>query len=364
MDFKLIYRNIFSLFINLFLSVEEKFDNNLGSPKKFLIIRQHNQFGDMLATVPLFRAIKEKYPGCEITVVASQANYRALEENPLVDRLFVFEKGKILNSEYRSGFRKLLRDNYDVAIVPVTVAISNTSCIFASLSDAKIKIGPKSLSGKNNSLRKLFNYRVNLDWKKYPDAHVSDFIQDIVRQFGIATRDFSSIVVYKDEDKKCAEEFIRSLGSENNDLLIGLHVGAAKPQNRWSLDKYIKLIEMLNEKYSVKFYLTGSKADQEQLDYIKQNCNIKVGYYISPIPPLAAIVEMSSLFITNDTGVMHVAGTLRTPQISLFGQTNPFNWAPVGENKYFLRKSELIDDISVDDVFKLAQFIIDKSLNK
>ena len=364
MNFRLIYRNIFSFFINLFLSVEEKSDNNLGLPRKFLIIRQHNQFGDMLATVPLFRAIKEKYPECEITVIASQTNYRALEKNPFVDRLFVFEKNKIFNSEYRTSLRKILKDKYDVSIVPVTVAISNTSCIFAALSDAKIKIGPKSLSGKNNSLKKLFNYRINLDWRKYPDAHVSDFIQDIVRQFGISTRDFSSIVIFNNEDRNYAKDYIKSLGKQDNELLIGLHIGAAKPQNRWSLDKYIKLIGMLNEKYNAKFYLTGSDADKEQLDYMKQNCSTQVGFYITGISFLAAIIEKSSLFITNDTGVMHVAGTLRTPQISLFGQTNPFNWAPVGENKYFIRKSELIDDISVDDVFKLAQFILDKSLTR
>ena len=69
---------------------------------------------------------------------------------------------------------------------------------------------------------------------------------------------------------------------------------------------------------------------------------------------------MSDLFISNDTGIMHVAGTTETPQISIFGPTNPFNWAPIGINKYFIRKSELIDDVSVEDVYHLCEMILSK----
>jgi heptosyltransferase-2 len=59
---------------------------------------------------------------------------------------------------------------------------------------------------------------------------------------------------------------------------------------------------------------------------------------------------------------MHVAGSVETPQISLFGPTNPFNWAPVGPNKFFLRKSDFIDDISVEDVISLFNYIVEKHI--
>jgi heptosyltransferase-2 len=58
---------------------------------------------------------------------------------------------------------------------------------------------------------------------------------------------------------------------------------------------------------------------------------------------------------------MHVAGTTKTQQITLFGPTNPFNWAPIGENKLFIRKSDLIDDISVQDVLDLCESVLKKS---
>ena len=58
---------------------------------------------------------------------------------------------------------------------------------------------------------------------------------------------------------------------------------------------------------------------------------------------------------------MHVAGTTKTPQVSIFGPTNPFNWAPIGNNKFFIRKSDLIDDVSVDDVYSLCTLILPKN---
>ena len=83
------------------------------------------------------------------------------------------------------------------------------------------------------------------------------------------------------------------------------------------------------------------------------------------IPQLAALISVSDLFITNDTGVMHVAGATDTPQISIFGPTNPFNWSPLGPGKFFIRKSDLIDDVTVNDVYDICLMILgDKNVKE
>lgn len=357
------FKKITSQLLKNFLSVDEKLDKKLVPLKNILIVRQHNQFGDMLASVSLLRALKESYPDCKITLLASRENYFAMFNNPLIDDLFVFEKNKLVNPFYLAKLKSVLRRNYDLAVVPVTVAISSTSCILARLSDAKIKIGPNSLNGKTNELNFVFDYRIDLNWKKCPDSHVSDFILDIVRPFGIKTKNYSSIINFSDDDISKAKDFIQSLKINDGELLIGFHVGAGKPHNRWNLDNFIGLINKLNVKYKIKIYFTGSRFDKSELDYIKKYFP-KSGYFIDrTIPQLAALISKSDLFITNDTGVMHVAGTTQTPQISLFGTTNPFNWGPLGEGKYFIRKSELMNDITINEVFNLCDFIIGKKKN-
>jgi len=111
----------------------------------------------------------------------------------------------------------------------------------------------------------------------------------------------------------------------------------------------------MKEDYRFRFYFTGSSADEVEISQVRQKYGERAGFFINgEIPPLAALISMSDLFITNDTGVMHVAGATSVPQISIFGPTNPFNWAPIGPSKYFIRKSELINDVSVEDVLDLV----------
>lgn len=346
-------------FIEKFLSLPPNSSRDLGKPKNFLIIRQHNQLGDMLAGVSLFRAIKEKYPDCKITVIASPANYQAVKKNRYIDTLVNFNKKRLFSIFYFLRLIGVLRKGYDVVIVPVVVSISFTSNLLARLSKSTIRIGPESLEGKTNKSAYFFDRLVKLDWRHQPDSNVADRILDIVRPFGINTNNYRSEISFEKKDLLTAEKFIKTLDYTKKEILIGIHVGAGKPPNRWSLNKYIELIEKLKKEYAVCFYLTGSSADKEELDYMKKNLPFEIKVFLNhSIAEVAALVSKTHLFITNDTGIMHVAGATNTPQISIFGPTNPFNWAPVGANKIFLRKSEFIDDITVDDVYSACKMAL------
>ncbi len=351
--------NLLMRFLKQFFSVPENKSKELGLVRKILVIRQHNQLGDLLAGVSLFRALKEKYPQSELTLLASHENYYGVIKNKFIDKLYVFNKFKMYNPISLFSFIKFIRQQFDVVIVPVTVSISFTSNFIARISNSKIRIGSNSLDGKPNESAFLFDRQVNIDWRKFPDSNVAEHILEIVRPFGIDTKDFSSVVSFDDADSKIVNEYLSQINFKKDSKLIGLHVGAGKPQNRWSLKKYSELINILNQNYKCTFYLTGTDADKEELDYVTNNSKIKIHKFINhSISEIAALISLSNLFITNDTGIMHVAGTTNTPTISLFGPTNPFNWAPCGKNKIFIRKSDLIDDIELDDVLKVCNDLL------
>jgi heptosyltransferase-1 len=345
---------LYNIFKKL-LSVPENTSTDLGGTAKILIVRQHNQLGDLLAGVSVFRAIKEKYPDSHITLIVSPFNYPGMIKNKFLDRIFIFDKKKIYNPYYFLRFIRILKEGYDVTLVPVTVSISFTSNLIARLSKAKTRIGPLSLDGKPNDSAFFFDRRVEIDWRKHPDSNVSERSLDIIRPFGITTGNYRSEITFDEDDLKSARQFIESIGNEDGKPLIGLHVGAGKPQNRWSLYKYSSLIKKLNEHLGAAIYLTGSSGDRAEIKFVKENVPFSLPVFINrKIPEVAALIALSDLFISNDTGIMHVAGTTKTPQISIFGPTNPLNWAPIGENKIYIRKSDLIDDVAVDDVFKLC----------
>ncbi len=353
-------KNLLYPLINLFWGLEESSDREIGKPKRILVVRQHNQLGDLLACVSIFRAIKEKYPSSKVSVIVSPANKNALHKNKFIDELFVFDKNKLLSFDYLKSLIRFLKINYDLAVVPVTVSISFTSNLLCRIANAKIRIGPNSLNGKKNASAFLFDRRINLDWRKHPDANVSDFSLDILRPFGISTENFSSEISYDEKDELGAKEFIQSFERKTG-RVIGLHVGAGKSPNRWSYENFISLINLLEAGYQPLIYLTGSSDDVELIDAIMRGIIPETKLFLNKeIPAVAALIAQSDLFITNDTGIMHVAGTTNIPQISIFGPTNPFNWAPIGKQKHFIRHSDLINDVTVDEVFSLCKTLLAK----
>ncbi len=355
---KLVYKITEKIF-----AVSEDGSRHINNPRNFLIIRQHNQLGDLLAGVSLFRAIKETFPESRITLVVSPENYFGITKNKFIDEYFVFDKKKIFNPVYFDRAAKLLSRNYDVVIVPVTVSVSFTSNLLARLANAKTRIGPNSLDGNLNKSKFLFDRRVDLDWRQHPDSNVAERILDIVKPFGISTNNYRSEISFDNDDLMTAENFLRQLSYEPAKLLVGIHPGAGKIPNRWSLIKFVSLIKKLGDNFPSVFYLTGSSADAEEINYLTQNISFKIGTFLNrTIPQVAALISKSNLFITNDTGIMHVAGATDTSQISIFGPTNPYNWAPIGSNKIFIRKSELIDEITVDEVYELCIKLISEKV--
>ena len=75
-------------------------------------------------------------------------NYPGLVKNQFIDELFIFDKKKLFYRVISHRLYKILRKQYDVAIVPVIVSISFTSNLLCRFSNSKIRIGPRSLDGK------------------------------------------------------------------------------------------------------------------------------------------------------------------------------------------------------------------------
>ena len=333
-------------------SAEDSSGIDIDGIKRVLIIRQHNQFGDLLATTPLFRAIKEYVPHAEVNLVVSPENFYAVEKNDFISRQFIFDKKKLINTKYLLQFIGFLRQQYDLVIVPVTVAISSTSCILAAVSDARFRIGPASLEGKVNNLSGLFNIAVPLSWSSEPDSHVSQFGQNILQPLGISTGNLKANIDFDESDIAAVSDLFDKNEIADGGNLIGLHIGAGKPPNRWSVANFALLVKRLEKKSAYHFIFTGSSADSEQLSEMEELLDRPILKFLNkPIPQLAALISRCTLFITNDTGVMHVAGTTDVPQVSLFGPTNPANWAPFGANKISLKVSDNIDSITVEKVY-------------
>jgi ADP-heptose:LPS heptosyltransferase len=341
-------------------------ENKISRVKNILVVRQHNQIGDMLCSLTLYAALKKKYPDSSITLVAAKTNYEIpfIEINPYLDRVIIFDKqnpGTLLKF-----LRKLRESKYQIGVVPSTIKVSRTSHIINFLSGAKVRVGVKSIDGALNPSHKLLNVKSGFAWK---NTHQLERNLEVVKQINcnLSEEDKTSLKFrYSDEDKSFARNFIEENFPGNHRKVLGFHPGAGKADNMWSTNRFIELIKKIYDRYNNYVLLTSGKIDKTVIVEVETEMK-KAGIPFKilndfAIKKLGAILSLIDLYITNDTGSMHIAGFSDAKMISLFGPTNPNEWAPAGENKYFIKsKNGNINNISVDEVYNLTEKILEEA---
>jgi heptosyltransferase-2 len=121
--------------------------------------------------------------------------------------------------------------------------------------------------------------------------------------------------------------------------------------------------------------LFGSREDRQTTDLVEQHTR-------HPLINLAgktnlkeaiAVISRCTLFISNDSGLMHIAGALNIPTIAIFGSTNPVTTSPVGDRSVVIYKGascspclketcptdfRCMDMISVEEVCETARKLL------
>lgn len=334
--------------------------------KNILIVRQHNQLGDMLCSVPLFAAIRKKFPKAHITLVASPINYEILysDINPYIDKVITYNKAPLKN--LIDFYKELKNHDYQIGIVPSTVSISRTSHFINYFSGAKVRVGVKSIDEKSNDLEYLLNVKSDFKWDQ-KKLHQVERNLDVGRQIDcdLSEDEKKNVMIHlSGEEISFAEQFVSENFPDRSKVIISFHPGAGKIPNRWSKENFYSLMKMLYNKYDCNLMMTSGSIDTEITSSLKDqllhdniNCVVIEN---TPIRKVAAVIKLTDLYITNDTGTMHVAGGVDANMVSLFGPTHGYEWAPKGENKIFIQSSSgNINDITVDEVFAATCKLID-----
>src|SRR5262249_28738409 len=92
-----------------------------GTFRNILVIRQHDQLGDMLCAVPLLRALHERFAPANITLVCSPVNYEIMRHHPYLAGTINYDKLNFSPLDYWKFVRLLRSNRFDLAVVPATV---------------------------------------------------------------------------------------------------------------------------------------------------------------------------------------------------------------------------------------------------
>ncbi|QQS36234.1 MAG: glycosyltransferase family 9 protein [Ignavibacteriales bacterium] len=319
----------------------------------------------MLCSLSLYAAIKKRYPDSHITLVAAKTNYEIpfKEINPYIDRVLVFDKSSL--KTVLLFYKQLRKIKYDFGIVPSTIVLSRTSHIINFLSGAKKRVGVKSIDGKLNQSHKYLNIKSDFNWKS---KHQLIRNLEIARQINcdLTDEELSEIKFSFNADQiSFAEKYLADNFPDRSKKIIAFHPGAGKNANIWSTDNFISVIKQLYDQYRNNILITSGWTDSLITEKINSALSEnKIPFTIlhnCPVKKLGAVLKLCDLYITNDTGTMHIAGFSGAKMVSLFGPTDPAEWVPKGINQISIKsKTGLINDIDVEEVFAHCKLILDK----
>ncbi len=339
--------------------VKEK--TSKSQPSRFLIVSTTG-IGDTLWGTPAIRALKETYPDSYIGLLTTSTGAELLKGNPYIDSFFIFRRGLRLFS-LLNLLKKLRRQRFDMAFIFHASDRVILPLIFYTGSQI---IG---IIGQNKGLDFVLSRAIRQE-----DIHAVNMRLRLVKEAGARTSRPTLDLYLTRQDREDASRFLRVLGCNSDRLTIGLHPGAQKPFKCWPAERFIETGNWLVRDRDCRVIITGNMEERALCKYIASR--VKGAISIAGRATLretAAIIEGMKLFITNDTGPMHIAFALRTPTVALFCPTEPKLCGPVDTDKAVIIKKPLTCDpckgknclnplcmnqITVQEVLEAAQLLL------
>src|SRR3989338_3994902 len=276
------------------------------TPKKCLIISTTG-IGDTIWGTPAIRALKKKMPGIHLSVLANINGAEIFKENPFINNIFIFKKG-ILN--ILSLLNELRNNHFDTAIV--FHATDRIIWLMAYLTGAGKIVGSRRHS-------KGMNFVITHPMNIPHNTHAIYARHLLIKELGVESNSKKIELFVTHDERKRIDTFLKKIGINQNSFIIGFQPGAAKAYKRWPEENFVKLGKMLSEiRNNIRIIITGDSNEKELAEGISDKVNgISFAGKLT-LREIFAVIERCSLFITNDTGPMHIAIALDIPTIALF----------------------------------------------
>jgi heptosyltransferase II len=340
--------------------------------KRILIVRT-DRVGDVILTTPVIKALRDAYPGAYLAMAVRPYTKVIVEGNPYLDEVIVYDKDGAQKSWFSAlrFSRDLAKKRFDLAIV---VNPSNRSNLIPFLAGIPKRVG------YDRKLGWLLTDRIK-DTKFEGLKHEIEYNLDLVRTLGIEPGDKTTFMPISENSEKWAEAVLSKYNIRPADKLCVLNPGASDNSKMWPAERYAQVAEKLAQK-GMKIVILGGPQDQavcrEVIKRLRCPCIDMVAN--NDISQAASFLRRASLFISSDTGPMHIASSLGVPVIAILGRSqpglSPLRWGPSNKNSRVVHKDVgcveclahccpkgflCLQAITAEDVFKAAEELLKNS---
>jgi len=281
----------------------------------------------VVMTLPALEAAGKCFPDCHITLLAKPWVTPLFEEHPVVDDIITY-KG---SSGFFSGTREIFRLSAEIRQYNFDMVILFQNAFEAAL--IAFLAGIKHRVGFDTDHRAIFlTDPVPMNFNLKTDHQVGYYL-DILKHLGCACDLNDPRLYVSKKNKNKANILLEKMGIKKEDTVLGLSPGAIfGPAKRWSPDRFASIGDRACEEWNARVIILGSNREKELCDKVSEKMKHQAINLcgMTGLGEAMAVIDQSDLFLTNDSGLMHVAGALNVPLVAIFGSTNPYATGPKG----------------------------------
>jgi predicted lipopolysaccharide heptosyltransferase III len=298
-----------------------------------ILLIQLKRIGDLILTTPAIVALRAKFPEAKLTLVISR------ECAPLIPAIKGIDETLIMHRGLKDigAFLRLARGGFDYCI---DFTRNDRSALISLCSGAEKRVVSYRIKRRSKIRRYFYTDFVE---HRMRDMHTIDYNLSLLEPLGIKEAAPTIQLELPQAAREKAEALRREAKIDNRFVII--HPGSARGEKFWSSERWAEVIEHARTSRPFDCVLTGGTSQMEQSHLARIEARLSrpslgasqseaaTGSVVdlsgkTDLLTLAALIAQAQLVVTVDSAPMHLAAATRTPQVVLFGPTNPFHWRP------------------------------------
>jgi predicted lipopolysaccharide heptosyltransferase III len=284
-----------------------------------ILLIQLKRIGDLILTTPAIAAVRERFPEAHISLVVSAGTKDLLAAIRGVDRTFI-ARGRITDA---ANWFRIGREKYDYCL---DFTRNDRSAFLTLLSGARERITMDHPKHRARLRSRSYNRYVE---RPIGTMHTVDYHLGLLEPLGVDGASPALQLHIPESAIEHAEHVLRSAGAPEDFLLV--HPGSARAEKFWNAERWAEVIAFAVSQ-QLACVVTGgpSPLEQSHIAEIKRHARspfIDLSGKIDLLT-LAAVIQRARMLVTVDSAPMHLAAAMQTPQVVMFGPTNPLHWRP------------------------------------
>ena len=296
--------------------------------------------GDVVLTTSAIALLKQAYPNARITMLARPVVRQAVENNPVIDEVIIFDYKAKQNSFHKmmDMVKTIKSHHFDLS---VSFDRKLRPALLCWLAGIPVRIGPdRVFDDKPSRVTWLYTKTIHIKHNLETTLQAETY-QEIVRGFtGQTGHERPVFARIMPENEKKTDALMATLPL--TEKRIALCVKGTFPLKTWPKEYFVKVVDGLSKEYNASFFIVGAPGDRAYADEVIADMHVPVANFCGQtnLVDLAAVIKKSDLFVTVDTGATHIAATTGVPMVTMYGCTSPKRWHPINENARVLTTDE------------------------